>query len=207
MLSACVCVYLCLSVCDTLSVYLFTCLRVVCLWVAWVCVCSMLMRTSVCGCPGPRSLSWFVNLGPCPRLHHSAAGSSREGAEPPTARAPLGRGGWGGAAGGSSHQTASGVDREPGAGRCARSLLVARHRLPWGRGGQACLLGGGVLWSERASRRKAAAGRGFPLCSAMPALGTTGGRGHRGPDPLGLPGRAWDPPWSAERATVRLSLA
>lgn len=61
-----VCVYLCLSVCDTLSVYLFTCLRVVCLWVAWVRVCSMLMRTSVCGCPGPRSLSWFVNLGPCP---------------------------------------------------------------------------------------------------------------------------------------------
>lgn len=205
MLSACVCVYLCLSVCDTLSVYLFTCLRVVCLWVAWVRVCSMLMCTSVCGCPGPRSLSWFVNLGPCPRLHHSAAGSSREGAEPPTARAPLGGGG--GAAGGGSHQTASGVDREPGAGRCARSLLVARHRLPWGRGGQACLLGGGVLWSERASRRKAAAGRGFPLCSAMPALGTTGGRGHRGPDPLGLPGRAWDPPWSAERATVRLSLA
>lgn len=206
MLSACVCVYLCLSVCDTLSVYLFTCLRVVCLWVAWVRVCSMLMRTSVCGCPGPRSLSWFVNLGPCPRLHHSAAGSSREGAEPPTARAPLGGGG-GGAAGGGSHQTASGVDREPGAGRCARSLLVARHRLPWGRRGQACLLGGGVLWSERASRRKAAAGRGFPLCSAMPALGTTGGRGHRGPDPLGLPGRAWDPPWSAERATVHLSLA
>lgn len=95
MLSACVCVYLCLSVCDTLSVYLFTCLRVVCLWVAWVRVCSMLMRTSVCGCPGPRSLSWFVNLGPCPRLHHSAAGSSREGAEPPTARAPLGGGGAG----------------------------------------------------------------------------------------------------------------
>lgn len=95
MLSACVCVYLCLSVCDTLSVYLFTCLRVVCLWVAWVRVCSMLMRTSVCGCPGPRSLSWFVNLGPCPRLHHSAAGSSREGAEPPTARAPLGGGGRG----------------------------------------------------------------------------------------------------------------
>lgn len=206
MLSACVCVYLCLSVCDTLSVYLFTCLRVVCLWVAWVRVCSMLMRTSVCGCPGPRSLSWFVNLGPCPRLHHSAAGSSREGAEPPTARAPLGGGG-GGAAGGGSHQTASGVDREPGAGHCARSLLVARHRLPWGRGGQACLLGGGVLWSERASRQKAAAGRGFPLCSAMPALGTTGGRGHRGPDPLGLPGRAWDPPWSVERATVRLYLA
>lgn len=115
--------------------------------------------------------------------------------------------GGGGAAGGGSHQTASGVDREPGAGHCARSLLVARHRLPWGRGGQACLLGGGVLWSERASRRKAAAGCGFPLCSAMPALGTTGGRGHRGPDPLGLPGRAWDPLWSAERATVRLSLA
>lgn len=205
MLSACVFVYLCLSVCDTLSVYLFTCLRVVCLWVAWVRVCSMLMRTSVCGCSGPRSLSWFVNLGPCPRLHHSAAGSSREGAEPPTARAPLAGGG--GAAGGGSHQTASGVDREPGAGRCAWSLLVARHRLPWGRGGQACLLGGGVLWSERASHRKAAAGHGFPLCSAMPALGTTGGRGHRGPDPLGLPGRAWDPPWSAERATVRLSLA
>lgn len=90
-------VCLCTCVCLCVIRYLCICLPVCawCLWVAWVRVCSMLMRTSVCGCPGPRSLSWFVNLGPCPRLHHSAAGSSREGAEPPTARAPLGGGGRG----------------------------------------------------------------------------------------------------------------
>lgn len=88
---------------------------VVCLWVVWVCVCSMHMRsvcicTSVCGCTGPRSLSWFVNLDPCPLLHHSAAGSSREGADPP--QHVLRWAGWQQvAAGGRSNQMASGVDR------------------------------------------------------------------------------------------------